>query len=304
MRNMQRVIGEVGNGKGKLLIAIGGMHGNELAGIAACERVFDILGNHPVTDVKGKFIAFRGNCTALEVKKRFINQDLNRIWTDEDLAYANELETEDLPPEHKELIELYQAINDEIAKGYDEVVIIDLHTTSANGGVFIACTDDEVHRKIVRRLHVPVILNLAEDLVGTAMQYYWDAGHVAFAFEGGNHYNPESVNNMESALWLCLEFMGIVSRRKFNNIDFHDRRLIRSTEDLPHFCLLIHHHPIDELDEFKMNTGYVNFQHIAKGEVLAKDRNGDVLSPNDGRILMPLYQAQGTDGFFIVEEIN
>lgn len=304
MPHMQRVIGEVGNGKGKLLIAIGGMHGNELAGIAACERVFDILENHPASDIRGKFIAFRGNCAALEVKKRFVDKDLNRIWTKEDITHAKTEKASELSAEHKELLELHQIINDEIAKGYSEVVIIDLHTTSANGGVFIACTDDEIHKKIVRRLHVPVILNLAEDLEGTAMQYFWDAGHVAFAFEGGNHYNPESVNNMESALWLCLEFMGIVSRRKFNNIDFHDRRLIRSTEDLPHFCMLIHHHPIQEHDEFEMNSGYVNFQHIAKGEILAKDKNGNILSPDDGRILMPLYQKQGTDGFFIVQEIN
>ena len=43
---------------------------------------------------------------------------------------------------------------------------------------------------------------------------------------------------------------------------------------------------------------------VKKGELIAKDKNGDIFSPANGRILMPLYQKQGEDGFFIIKEIN
>ncbi|MCB0737740.1 MAG: succinylglutamate desuccinylase/aspartoacylase family protein [Bacteroidetes bacterium] len=301
---MDRIIGEIpGKGKKQLLIAIAAMHGNEPAGIAATERVLDIL-RAKQDQFKGRFIAIKGNVKASNTKRRYLKQDLNRIWTDDNIAFANSLTDFEDYPEHEELLEIHGLIANKLKDGYDEVTIIDLHTTSANGGVFIACNDEEIHKNLVRRLHVPVILNLAKDLEGTAMQYYWDMGHLAFAFEGGNHYNPESVNNMESALWLCLEYMGMINRRHFSNIEFHDRRLIKSTEGLPHFCLLVHHHPISTEDEFVMKPGYVNFQHVTKGEVLAIDRNGEIRCPQNGRILMPLYQPQGTDGYFLVEELN
>jgi succinylglutamate desuccinylase len=51
-----------------------------------------------------------------------------------------------------------------------------------------------------------------------------------------------------------------------------------------------------------MNPGYVNLQPIAESEVLARDRTGDVRAPEGGRVLMPLYQEQGDDGFFVVRE--
>ena len=53
-----------------------------------------------------------------------------------------------------------------------------------------------------------------------------------------------------------------------------------------------------------MNPGYSNFQKIKEGEVLAKDKHGEIVSHTDGMILMPLYQKKGEDGFFIIREVG
>jgi hypothetical protein len=37
---------------------------------------------------------------------------------------------------------------------------------------------------------------------------------------------------------------------------------------------------------------------------LAIDASGHVLSPESGLIFMPLYQSEGEDGFFIVEQVK
>ena len=38
--------------------------------------------------------------------------------------------------------------------------------------------------------------------------------------------------------------------------------------------------------------------------MLAHDRNGENLARENGFILLPLYQSQGSDGFFLVREIS
>ena len=40
-----------------------------------------------------------------------------------------------------------------------------------------------------------------------------------------------------------------------------------------------------------------------KGQALAVDREGPVTAPQSGLLLMPLYQRQGDDGFFIVRKV-
>jgi succinylglutamate desuccinylase len=67
---------------------------------------------------------------------------------------------------------------------------------------------------------------------------------------------------------------------------------------------LRYRHPVIPGDGFKMLPGMRSFQRVGEGEVLAQDRNGSVRSPEAGRLLMPLYQAQGEDGFFLLKEFH
>ncbi|MBK6950183.1 MAG: hypothetical protein IPH16_20770 [Haliscomenobacter sp.] len=61
---------------------------------------------------------------------------------------------------------------------------------------------------------------------------------------------------------------------------------------------IIWRHPVEPEDQFRMEPGFQNFDPVRIGQRLATDRNGPVLAKVDARILMPLYQAQGEDGFF------
>jgi succinylglutamate desuccinylase len=53
-----------------------------------------------------------------------------------------------------------------------------------------------------------------------------------------------------------------------------------------------------------MQPDYKNFQAVEKGELLALDKHGEIRADEDGLILMPLYQKQGDDGFFLVRRIE
>ena len=300
----EHILGRIdGDGKKQLLIALAGVHGNEPAGIEATKRVLKVLENSD-KPFYGSFLAIAGNLKALKENKRYIKTDLNRIWDEQNIAFAKNGLDPNLYPEHKTLREILSIIESAMAEGYDEVAVIDLHTTSAEGGVFIICPNDEIHRKMIERLPVPAILNLSEDLKGTAIQYFWERGYTAFAFEGGSHKEAESVDKMESAIWLCLKQLQSLPHEDDDIVNYHDHRLTRSTEGLPRYCQLIYHHFIRKGDEFKMVEGFGNFHPVEKGQVLAHDQSGPILCPDDGFILMPLYQDQGSDGFFIINQAH
>ena len=47
-----------------------------------------------------------------------------------------------------------------------------------------------------------------------------------------------------------------------------------------------------------MAPGFSNLAREQRGQVLARDRRGEIRAPRDGMVILPLYQGQGDDGFF------
>lgn len=307
----KRLIGRhIGNKNGPLFICIAGMHGNEPAGVRALETVFHLLDREPEVNpdfiFKGRIAGFIGNLRAFREGKRFIVKDLNRQWTAENVQRIRAAPTEDLDSEDLELLELLAAVEAEIEASQSErVVMLDLHTTSAAGGIFAIATDDPESIRIATGLHAPVITGMLRGIHGTTLHYFnkeiFNRPIAAAAFEAGQHEEPLSVNRSISAIINCMRSIGNVRSEDVENR--HDEILIEYSKDLPKIADLIKVHPIKAEDGFEMRPGYRNFQPVIQGEVLAKDRNGVICSPDDGLILMPLYQPQGSDGFFIVKQI-
>jgi succinylglutamate desuccinylase len=55
---------------------------------------------------------------------------------------------------------------------------------------------------------------------------------------------------------------------------------------------------IDAEDCFHMEPGFRNLNHARRGQLLARDRRGEIRAPSDGVVILPLYQKLGSDGFF------
>ncbi len=303
----ERVIGRFkGYKNGPLLIVIGAMHGNEPAGVRAIEFMVKMLEVEPITNPKftysGSFLGIRGNIKASTENKRFIKQDLNRLWTEENVTRI--LKSDKLGPEEEELLDIYRTIAKEVYhRQPTSVVVMDLHTTTAKGGIFSIPTDDPESERIASELHAPVIKGFLKGIKGTLLHYYsknrFDVPCTAVCFESGQHEEDLSVNRAIAAITNCLRSLGSVSADDVENR--HDHLLITYSDGLPKRAALKDVHGIKPGDEFRMKPGYKNFQPIKKGEVLAEDKHGEILASTDGLILMPLYQPQGDDGFFIIE---
>lgn len=281
--------------KGPVLLCIGGIHGNEPAGIEALELILKMLEVEPITnpdfEFRGTLVALRGNVGALEQDARFLDRDLNRIWQDTDQVNDREA---------SERAQLKNCIEAYIESG-EEVVLLDLHTTTATGGIF-TFPMDALGRMLAVQLGAPVILGVTGHLLGTCAAYFQEKHDnvTSLVFEGGQHLEEASTNRMIAAIVSALRAIGCVEARHIEHQ--HDHILTRYSEGLPAVSSIVYRHPIVIGDGFVMNPGYQNFDAIEQGEVVARAASGPIKAPLSGLILMPHYQEQGTDGFFIIQQ--
>ncbi len=312
MHNDDRIIGQFnGHEDGPLIIAIGSIHGNEPAGIKAIKIMLKMLEVEPLANpnfkYKGKFIGLIGNMKAVEADKRFLEVDMNRSFTEEKVTRILASSPEELENEDEEIYELIHHIRKAITESSaQKVCILDLHTTTAGGGIFTLPQETEESLEIALQLHAPVILEFLTNIRGTSLQYFTTehlgVDTTAVTFEAGQHHDRLSVHRAVSAI---AGFMRSVDAVKEKDVESHHDELLRKyAEGLPKLAELIHSHPIEPEDHFKMEPGFHNFDPIEKGQLIATDKNGEIRAPESGMILMPLYQSQGEDGYFIVKKVS
>lgn len=290
-----------GSAAGPLLVCIGGIHGNEPAGVAALERVLASLARDRVP-FRGQLVALRGNLAALERRRRFLREDLNRIWT---LPRIRALREDRGPtgPEVAEQAELLAFLDDLLEESGGPVHVVDLHTTSSESAPFLTFSDALPNRNFAHGFPIPFVLGLEEELQGTLLDYVNHLGHVAVGVEGGSHDSPSSVDNLESAVWLALTVAGNMAPERVPGFRSHRDRLRKASSALPGIFEIRYRHALRAGDGFRMDPGYRNFQPVRRGEAIARDRRGRIRAQESGRLFLPLYQSQGDEGFFLVRSV-
>ncbi|HTH50861.1 MAG TPA: succinylglutamate desuccinylase/aspartoacylase family protein [Pyrinomonadaceae bacterium] len=281
---------------GPTLIVVGGLHGNEPAGVEAIRRVrpeIDALRDK----LRGRVYFVAGNTRALTTGQRFVDMDLNRAWTRENLA---NLATPQLcrKSEGVELTELESLFDSILVTARNEVYVLDLHSTSAEGVPFATVGDTLRNRHYVQDFPVRMILGIEEQLRGTMLEYLNNAGCVTLGFEGGSHTSPETVENHAAMIWIALVNAGILWEEDVPRLDLYKAQLGKYLHG-PRIIEVRHREAVKPTDVFVMRPGFSNFDPVIKGDVLASNIGGDVRARESGLLLTPLYQHLGEDGFFI-----
>lgn len=304
LQKLQRVIGQMQKGKGgPLLIVCAGIHGNEPAGVIALQQVFrDLESNEAFS--KGRVIGLAGNLDGLKRGERFIHRDLNRLWSLDQVHHVQSMPKDHIHAEFLDLREMADIVDEALDEPHDAFMFLDLHTTSAKGGVFSFCNRVEGALEMARHIHVPVISNITERLKGTSINYFEERNLPGMGFEAGQNAEPEAVHRAMAAIFTVLYNMGMVNDKKLGNYVQYRKDLEHFAEKLPGVVDLCYRHPVRINDGFLMREGFGNFQPVKKDDLLAEDIHGAIRAKEDGLILMPLYQTQGTDGFFIVKEVD
>lgn len=311
LKMSDRLIGKYeGQQEGPLFICLGAMHGNEPAGVKAVELVIKMLEVEPIRNpdfsYKGNFVGLIGNLKAYKQGKRFLDKDLNRSFDAEKLSYLKAQNEINLDNEDQEFLELDKLVRSLISKYQPtKVILLDLHTTSSHGGIFTICRDRAEDIELGAAMHAPIVLGMLSGLKGTTLHYFTTENigveTIPITFESGQHVEDLSVTRAVAGIINCMKAIHSIDPDVVEN--HHEQILIKYSEKLPKVTKLVERYAITESDDFVMKPGYLNFQSVSKGEVIAEDKNGPVKVSEEGRLLMPLYQKQGEEGFFLVKEI-
>ncbi|WP_324719051.1 succinylglutamate desuccinylase/aspartoacylase domain-containing protein [Salinimicrobium sp. HB62] len=297
MKENSRIIGDYSSEKkGPLLFVTAGVHGNEPSGVKALKKVFaELEKTKPV--INGRIVGLMGNKAALDKGKRYIDEDLNRTWT-EDNVNNNDPETQ----EQREMHEIIEILEKYSKEDYTKRYFLDCHTTSSDSLPYISVQDVNDNDSWAHKFPTYIVRGFSDIVYGAIDHYMSRTGLTGFVFEAGQHTSHASVENHEGMIWLAL--------KQANGLDVE--QVSCYPECVEHFTEknapsqktfeIIYRHEIKKGDNFKMEPGFKNFQKIKKGQLLATSNGREIRSEWDAYIFMPLYQSQGNDGFFIIEE--
>jgi hypothetical protein len=295
------VLGRYSTGRpGPTVVCTGAIHGNEPAGLSAISRVLDRLRAQGLP-LRGEFVGVSGNRRAVALGRRFVDRDLNRRWTPEGVARvtSGQIETSE-DQETRELLAVFLPL---MRRG--QVHFIDLHSTSGMSTPFSLMADVLRNRPLALALPIPVVLGLEEVIEGSMLGYLVDLGHVGVAVEGGQHADPRTIDFHESALLLMLVAAGSLAARDVPDLAEHRARLAAINSGMPNVCEIRHRHVVKPDDEpFVMKPGFFNFRRVSKGQHVADDRRGHVRVPEAGLMMLPRYQGEGDDGYFIARPVS
>ncbi|MCH9686458.1 MAG: succinylglutamate desuccinylase/aspartoacylase family protein, partial [Deltaproteobacteria bacterium] len=183
---VERILGVYeGQRPGRTVVVIGGMHGNEPAGIMAARSVLAQLRSRGI-DMAGKLVGVAGNLQAIAIDQRYMERDLNRGWTVDSCRRVNDPDAQaQLRPEDVEQRGLLDVFRPLEAESAEPLAFLDLHSTSGPAAPFSIIPDVARNRDLALSLPIPTVLGLEEILEGVMFGYLVDRGHMGVAVEGG-----------------------------------------------------------------------------------------------------------------------
>ena len=301
--SINRIIDHIeGTKKGPTVIFIGGIHGNESSGVFAIHDVFKSI-NEQSLPIKGNVYGIAGNLPALQDGKRYLTEDLNRLWMSERMSALDDLEIPQDHVEKNEQAEILRTIQDILNANDGPFYFMDMHSTSSESIPFLVVNDSLLNRKFTEQYPLPMILGIEEYLDGPILSYINELGYVSFGFEAGQHDDLASYQNQKAFIYLSLVFAEALNQDQFDYFHYYEQ-LAKNSIRAKDIYEISYRLQLDSEDVFKMNPGFVNFQRVNKGQVLAQKNGEAVKALLPGRIFMPLYQSQGSEGFFEIRGIH
>ena len=297
IENIPRVIGKYdGDEKGPLLLVTAGVHGNEPSGVLALQKIFEEL-EKVKPSMKGTFLALSGNKEALRKGKRFLDEDLNRTWTQKNLQSGKAASHE-----QREMQEIIDILKEYSGEQFPERYFVDCHTTSSDSLPYISVQEVGENDAFAHKFPGYIVRGFSDIVDGSIDKYFSKQGITGFTFEAGQHTAKTSRENHETIIWLALQKACGLDLNKISGYPGFKENYEEKFEQGQKTFKIIYRHGIEDDTEFKMESGFENFEKISKGQLLAIQDGEEIRSEWDARIFMPLYQSQGNDGFFVIQE--
>ncbi|MBD2610348.1 MAG: aspartoacylase [Nostoc sp. ZfuVER08] len=207
----------------KRVAIVGGTHGNELTGVYLVKKFqqYPNLINRPSWET----LLLLGNLKAIAQRKRYIDKDLNRCFSQENLQNSNFLNYEDTRA--KEIKQILQPQNQPFVD-----IIIDLHSTTANMGLTLIFCD--MHPFLLRlAAYLTSINSLVKVYINPQSKqggFLRSVCELGFVIEVGavaqNVLNAELFQQTEQLIYAILEYFTWYNQGHIpqinNNLTFYE----------------------------------------------------------------------------------
>ncbi|XOV80489.1 MAG: succinylglutamate desuccinylase/aspartoacylase family protein [Aestuariibacter sp.] len=290
---MERIFAQMDSGRpGPLVIIIAALHGNEKVGLQATAAFFE---RFSAKEINGKVVVLVGNVAAAEQQCRFIDHDLNRFFISQ---YLNEPHSG--VSEWHEARQLIDAVEEQVLL-YPQATkryILDMHSMSGEGIPFTCFPNSQQNDALARRIYLPAIAGIVEFLPGTLAEYFNRHFDSILVAECGQHDAPKTLDNGVAILIHYLHLIDVLQssacHREAKQVLMHNTQGYWDV-----FTRVRYRYHIENRTHFEMQPGFSNLQKVCQETLLARDGSHLIYAPFDARIVLPCYQKQGDDGFFL-----
>lgn len=294
----ERLLGYYTSGlPGPLILAVGGVHGNEPNGPRAI-RAFVSMLRAQMPLISGTFLGIVGNVRAYAENQRYVDRDLNRCFVPANVAAGH---SSLLGHEASELHEVTKILH-RARDDFEDVCFVDCHTTSAQTMPYLSINVHPPSIQLAHRFPLNSVIGMQKSIPGCLTEYCNSLEFRGFTFEAGQHQSAAAFSNQVAMLWLLLVYSGALSKHDLPAYRHYEKLLGVETPATKRSFRLLSHYSIKEGENFVMRPGFRNFDYVTRHTHLADNRYGPIHAPDEGFILMPLYQKKGNDGFFLLAE--
>lgn len=291
---------------GPRLVVFGAVHGNEPSGVLALRQIFEQLREEDIP-LAGSLTGVVGNVPALAQQVRYCDEDLNRLFLPERVEQVKSAEGDTAltveARELREIVTLVEACEDTPA---GRPFFVDCHTTSSASIPYLSLNEgfaDSYH--FARPIPATMVLGAEREIKGCLAEWLNRRGWHGFTLEAGQHQAASSVRHQAAVIWLALVSSGCLAEQHAAEHIRQARDTLRqqgSQQDQQY--RVVSSYRIAEGEVFRMELGFVNLQPVQEGELLATSNGRPLYAPHDAHLLMPLYQKQGTFGYFLAREVG
>ncbi len=241
-----------GAGPGPTVVIVAGMHGNEPAGLAAIREVFGGLTGRE-SRLRGELVALAGNLTAIARGVRYVDVDLNRLWTEAKVERLDRAGPRSI--EEGEQLGLLEALRSIARQAAGPLHLIDLHTSSADGPPFLTVGDTLRNRNWALGLPLPILLGIEEQIDGALLEFAGNRGALTLGVEAGRHDRRSSVERHCAVLWLALSRAGSIGEADLPDLERQKSTLVEASRGVPHVVEVRRRHAIVPEDEITRIPG-------------------------------------------------
>jgi len=264
--SIDSVVRITANADGPRVVFFSGIHGNEVSGVHAVEKLlFDFFGSARILK-RGILILARANEQALAAEQRYLKLNMNRLFRE---AYDDGIDRS-----------CYEFMRTQQLKPLLESCdyFLDFHSAPSAQEPFLVAEQKAVD--FYSKLGIGQIITgwskfSAGSIGGDAENFAGSHGAIAATLESGSHFDKSAIDVSYRAAIAMLQLLDMIDPTQANSVN--------KPKIVDMYAVLTKGYP-----DFRYAGEATNFQPIRKGEIYAYQNGGPLTVEEDSYLLIPM----------------